>query len=102
MATNFAIGLVSVTGPPLSSKPLSSELLTFKAADPQKKLEQMATNMRKSKKQELLTKKRQLFGCNTPRERSISPMFESVHPRFKEEGKVDTDVTVGGNDINVV
>ena len=32
-------------------------------------------NMRRSKKQELVSKRRELFGNKTPKERSVSPMF---------------------------
>ena len=31
--------------------------------------------MRKNKKQELVSKRRELFGNKTPKERSVSPMF---------------------------
>ena len=31
--------------------------------------------MRRSKKHELVSKKRELFGNKTPKERSVSPMF---------------------------
>jgi hypothetical protein len=34
--------------------------------------------MRKSKKQELVSKRRELFGNKTPKERSVSPMFGEV------------------------
>ena len=32
-------------------------------------------NLRKSKKQELVSKRRELFGNKTPKERSVPPMF---------------------------
>jgi hypothetical protein len=50
-------------------------LLTAKSKDPLDKAELRALNMRKSKKQELVSKKRELFGNKTPKERSVSPMF---------------------------
>ena len=50
-------------------------LLTAKSKDPLDKAELRALNMRRSKKHELVSKKRELFGNKTPKERSISPMF---------------------------
>ena len=50
-------------------------LLTAKSKDPLDKAELRALQMRKSKKQELVSKRRELFGNKTPRERSVSPMF---------------------------
>ena len=35
----------------------------------------MATTLRKSNKQKLISKKRELFSTRTPQERSVSPMF---------------------------
>jgi hypothetical protein len=57
--------------------PESAGLMNLKADDlsPQEKAELMAQKMRKSKKQELISKKRELFGTRTPQERSVSPMF---------------------------
>ena len=40
-----------------------------------KKAELLASKLRKSKKQELISKKRELLGTRTPQERSVSPMF---------------------------
>jgi hypothetical protein len=50
-------------------------LLTAKSKDPLDKAELRALEMRKSKKQELVSKRRELFGNKTPKERSVSPMF---------------------------
>ena len=50
-------------------------LLTAKFKDPLDKAELRALQMRKSKKQELVSKRRELFGNRTPNERSVSPMF---------------------------
>ena len=50
-------------------------LLTAKSKDPLDKAELRALNMRKSKKQELVSKRREFFGNKTPKERSVSPMF---------------------------
>ena len=50
-------------------------LLTEKSKDPLDKAELRALQMRKSKKQELVSKRRELFGNRTPNERSVSPMF---------------------------
>ena len=50
-------------------------LLTAKSKDPLDRAELRALNMRKNKKQELVSKRRELFGNKTPKERSVSPMF---------------------------
>ena len=50
-------------------------LLTAKSKDPLDKAELRAIQMRKNKKQELVSKRRELFGNKTPKERSVSPMF---------------------------
>ena len=50
-------------------------LMTAKSKDPLDKAELRALNMRRSKKHELVSKKRELFGNKTPKERSVSPMF---------------------------
>ena len=50
-------------------------LLTAKSKDPLDRAELRALNMRKNKKQELVSKRRELFGKKTPKERSVSPMF---------------------------
>ena len=49
--------------------------MTTKSKDPIDKAELRALNLRKSKKQELVSKRRELFGNKTPKERSVSPMF---------------------------
>ena len=50
-------------------------LMTAKSKDPLDKAELRALQMRKSKKHELVSKRRELFGNKTPKERSVSPMF---------------------------
>ena len=50
-------------------------LMTAKSKDPLDKAELRALNMRRSKKQELVSKKCELYGNKTPKERSVSPMF---------------------------
>ena len=50
-------------------------LMTAKSKDPLDKAELRALHMRKSKKQKLVSKRRELFGNKTPKERSASPMF---------------------------
>ena len=52
--------------------------MTTKVDDPALKREQMAIDLRKSKKQELVSKRRGLFGNKTPKERSVSPRFGEV------------------------
>ena len=55
-----------------------ASLLTAKSKDPLDKAELRALNLRKSKKQELASKRCGLFGNKTPTERSVSPMFGEV------------------------
>ena len=50
-------------------------LMNAKVRDPVDMAELRALNLRKSKKQELASKRRGLFGNKTPIERSVSPMF---------------------------
>jgi len=50
-------------------------LMTAKSEDPVVMAQLRAENMRKSRKQELLSKRRELYGSKTPAERSVSPMF---------------------------
>ena len=48
--------------------------------------------MRKSKKQELVSKRRELFGNKTPKERSVSPMFgeaTQVNPGVGSLNEID-------------
>jgi hypothetical protein len=52
--------------------------MNAKSNDPVVMAELRAERMRKSKKQELATKRRGLFGDKTPTERSVSPMFGEV------------------------
>ena len=52
-----------------------SGLMNTKSKDPVVMAELRAEKMRKSKKQELVSKRRELFGNKTPKERSVSPMF---------------------------
>ena len=50
-------------------------------------------NLRKSKKQELTSKRRELFGNKTPKERSVSPMFgeaTQVNPGVGSLNEIDT------------
>ena len=49
--------------------------MTVKLDDPVEIAKLRAEKMRKSKKQELVYKKRELNGNKTPKERSVSPMF---------------------------
>ena len=49
--------------------------MNAKSKDPVAMAEIRAEKMRKSKKQELVSKRRGLFGNKTPTERSVSPMF---------------------------
>ena len=67
--------------------PESAGLMKFKPADPQKKGEQLATGLRRSRKKSLISSKRGLFGNQTPRERSVSPMFTG----FQVRGNVAID-----------
>ena len=46
-----------------------------KNKDQMRRGEQMAVDMRRSRKKSLISSKRGLFGNHTPRERSVSPMF---------------------------
>jgi hypothetical protein len=50
-------------------------LMTVKSEDPVVKAQLRAENMRKSRKQELVSKRRGLYCNKTPVERSVSPMF---------------------------
>ena len=50
-------------------------LMTVKSEDPVVKAQLRAENMRKGRKQELVSKRRELYGNKTPKERSVSPMF---------------------------
>ena len=54
-------------------------LITTKSRDPVVMAELRTEKMRKSKKQELVSKRRELFGNKTPKERSISPMFSEAN-----------------------
>ena len=53
-------------------------LMNAKSKDPVAMAELRAERMRKSKKQELVSKRRGLLGNKTPTERSVSPMFGEV------------------------
>ena len=46
-----------------------------------KRGEQLAVDMRRSRKKSLISSKRGLFGNHTPRERSVSPMFGRLQVR---------------------
>ena len=50
-------------------------LMTVKSEDPVVMAQLRAENMRKSRKQELVSKRREFYGSKTPAERSVSPMF---------------------------
>jgi hypothetical protein len=77
--------------------PESAGLMKFKPADPQKNGDQLATDLRRSRKKSLISSKRGLFGNQTPRERSVSPMFNDLQVR----GNVAKDGTVvDKNDIS--
>ena len=43
--------------------------------------EQLAVNMRRSRRKSLISSKRGFFGNHTPRERSVSPMFGRLQVR---------------------
>ena len=67
-------------------------LLTAKSKDPLDKAELRALEMRKSKKQELVSKRRGLFGNKTPKERSVTPMFgeaSQVNPGVGSLNEID-------------
>ena len=61
-------------------------LLTAKSKDPLDRAELRALDLRKSKKQELVSKRRELFGNKTPKERSVSPMFGAGEAGGLEDG----------------
>ena len=50
-------------------------LMQSKNKDQMRRGEQMAVDMRRSRKKSLISSKRSLFGNHTPRERLVSPMF---------------------------
>ena len=50
-------------------------LMQAKNKDQMRRGEQLAVDMRRSRKKSLISSKRGLFGNHTPRERSVSPMF---------------------------
>ena len=52
-----------------------------KNKDQMRRGEQMAVDMRRSRKKSLISSKRGLFGNHTPRERSVSPMFGRLQVR---------------------
>ena len=61
-------------------------LMTVKSEDPVVKAQLRAENMRKSRKQELASKRRGLYGNKTPAERSVSPMFVAAAQDSAGEG----------------
>ena len=61
-------------------------LMTVKSEDPVVKAQLRAENMRKSRKHELISKKRGLYGSKTPAERSVSPMFGTAAQDSVGEG----------------
>ena len=64
-------------------------LLTAKSKDPLDRAELRALNLRKSKKQELASKRCGLFGNKTPTERSVSPMYAAGEAGGLEDGLPD-------------
>ena len=56
-------------------------LMQSKNKDQMRRGEQMAVDMRRSRKKSLISSKRGLFGNHTPRERSVSPMFGRLQVR---------------------
>jgi len=67
-------------------------LMNTKVRDPVDMAELRALNLRKSKKQELVSKRRGLFGNKTPKERSVSPMFgeaTQVNPGVGSLNEID-------------
>ena len=56
-------------------------LMQAKNKDQMRRGEQLAVDMRRSRKKSLISSKRGLFGNHTPRENSVSPMF--VRLQFK-------------------
>ena len=56
-------------------------LMQSKNKDQMRRGEQMAVDMRRSRKKSLISSKRSLFGNHTPRERSVSPMFGRLQVR---------------------
>ena len=62
--------------------PESAGLMKVKQEDdPLKRREQFTNDLRKSKKQQLLSLKRGLYGNMSPRNRSPSPMFTGLKVR---------------------
>ena len=62
--------------------PESANLMHAKLANPLNQGEQLAENLRKSKRKQLQSKTRGvLYGNVTPRERSFSPMFTGLQVR---------------------
>ena len=55
--------------------PESAGLMQLKCMDQMKRGEQLAVDMRRSRKKSVISSKRGLFCNHTPRERSVSPMF---------------------------
>ena len=56
-------------------------LMQSKNKDQMRRGEQLAVDMRRSRKKSLISSKRGLFGNHTPRERSVSPMFGRLQVR---------------------
>ena len=74
--------------------PQSAGLMKVKVEDQQRRGEQLATDLRRSRKKSLISSKRGLFGNHTPRERSVSPMFTGLQVRVNF-AKVGTSVEMG-------
>ena len=75
--------------------PESAGLMKVKVEDQQRRGEQLATDLRKSRKKSLISSKRGLFGNHTPRERSVSPMFTGLQVRGNV-ANVGASVEMGG------
>ena len=68
-------------------------LMQSKNKDQMRRGEQMAVDMRRSRKKSLISSKRGLFGNHTPRERSVSPMFGRLQVRGVPAADNNNDIT---------
>ena len=64
-----------------------------KNKDQMRRGEQMAVDMRRSRKKSLISSKRSLFGNHTPRERSVSPMFGRLQVRGVPAADINNEDT---------
>ena len=60
--------------------------MKYEIRDPRRRAEEMAAALRRSKRAELLSKRRELFAARTPEERSASPMFGKQGRGAEQEG----------------